>query len=112
MRRELSDSEVIGACGGIIGALVVAGVAGSLRPVITQANAVLLLVLVVVGAAYVGGRWAGGATALAAVLAGKVRGGAIVLPVCGRNIDARTHDAVLAGQPDKPYGRHVLPTAA
>jgi threonine dehydratase len=53
-----------------------------------------------------------GATALAAVLAGKVRGGAIVLPVCGRNIDARTHDAVLASQPDKPHGRHVLPTAA
>jgi threonine dehydratase len=41
-----------------------------------------------------------GAAALAAVLAGKVRGDAIVLPVCGRNVDARVHEAVLASQPE------------
>lgn len=37
-----------------------------------------------------------GATALAAVLAGRVRGGAIVVPVCGRNIDPKVHAGVLA----------------
>ena len=37
-----------------------------------------------------------GAAALAAVLAGKVSGRAIVLPVCGRNIDAQAHARVLA----------------
>lgn len=37
-----------------------------------------------------------GAAALAAVLAGKVRGRAIVVPVCGRNVDARVHAQILA----------------
>jgi threonine dehydratase len=37
-----------------------------------------------------------GAASLAAVLAGKVAGRAIVLPLCGRNIDAQTHAKVLA----------------
>lgn len=40
-----------------------------------------------------------GAAALAAVLAGKVSGRAIVLPVGGRNIDARVHAAVLEAHP-------------
>jgi threonine dehydratase len=40
-----------------------------------------------------------GATALAAVLAGKVQGRAIVVPVCGRNIDPTVHAAVLAATP-------------
>ena len=37
-----------------------------------------------------------GAAGLAAVLAGKIRGRAVVLPVCGRNIDARVHGEILA----------------
>jgi threonine dehydratase len=41
-----------------------------------------------------------GAAALAAVLANKVRGRAIVLPVCGRNIDVKTHARVLAQHTD------------
>ena len=40
-----------------------------------------------------------GAAPLAALLAGKVRAGAIVLPVCGRNIDARVHAEILARVP-------------
>jgi threonine dehydratase len=41
-----------------------------------------------------------GATALAAVLAGKVAGHRVVLPVCGRNIDVRLHEHVVSRQPD------------
>lgn len=37
-----------------------------------------------------------GAAAVAAVLSGKVRGRAAVLPVTGRNIEARRHEAVVA----------------
>ena len=40
-----------------------------------------------------------GAAALAAVLAGKVGGRAVVVPVCGRNIDPKVHAAVLAAHP-------------
>jgi len=40
-----------------------------------------------------------GAAALAAVLAGRVAGRAVVVPVCGRNIDPKVHAAVLARQP-------------
>jgi threonine dehydratase len=43
-----------------------------------------------------------GAAPLAAVLAGKVRGRCVVLPVGGRNIDPRVHAAVLASQPELP----------
>lgn len=38
-----------------------------------------------------------GAAPLAAVLAGKVHGRHVVLPVCGRNIDPHVHQEVLAG---------------
>jgi threonine dehydratase len=48
-----------------------------------------------------------GAAALAAVLAGKVKGRSAVLPVCGRNIDVATHAAVLAGQADHVAGAMV-----
>jgi threonine dehydratase len=41
-----------------------------------------------------------GATALAALLAGKVPGRAVVLPIGGRNIDARVHERVVASQPE------------
>ena len=44
-----------------------------------------------------------GATAFAAVLAGKISPGTsrtAVLPICGRNIDARTHERVVASQPE------------
>ncbi len=41
-----------------------------------------------------------GAAPFAAVLAGKVRGRAVVLPVCGRNIDARVHEEIL-GRADR-----------
>jgi threonine dehydratase len=37
-----------------------------------------------------------GAAPLAAVLAGKISSRAVVLPVCGRNIDPRVHEAVVA----------------
>jgi threonine dehydratase len=37
-----------------------------------------------------------GAAAVAAVLAGKVGGGALVAPVCGRNIDPRVHEEAVA----------------
>lgn len=43
-----------------------------------------------------------GAAALAAVLAGKVQGRAIVVPITGRNIDPRAHAAVLADTPSAP----------
>lgn len=36
------------------------------------------------------------AAPLAAVLAGKVRARSVVLPVCGRNIDARVHEEIVA----------------
>jgi threonine dehydratase len=39
------------------------------------------------------------AAALAAVLSGKTGGRAVVVPVCGRNIDPRVHADVLAGHP-------------
>ena len=68
MRRPLTDSEVIGGAAGAIAALCVAGLLGSVRGEISQANAALILVLVIIGAAVVGGRWAGGATALAAAV--------------------------------------------
>ena len=42
-----------------------------------------------------------GAAALAAVLAGKVSSRAAVLPVCGRNIDPRVHERIVAGQPER-----------
>lgn len=41
-----------------------------------------------------------GAAPLAAVLAGRVTGQRIVLPVCGRNIDVQVHEAILASQTD------------
>ncbi|HUR58599.1 MAG TPA: threonine/serine dehydratase [Opitutaceae bacterium] len=40
-----------------------------------------------------------GAAALAAVLAGKVAAREVVVPICGRNIDARVHAAVVASAP-------------
>jgi threonine dehydratase len=52
-----------------------------------------------------------GAAALAAVLAGKVRGRAIVVPVCGRNVDARVHAQVLAEHATLPCGDHVARAA-
>lgn len=68
MRRPLSDSEVLGAAAGAIVVMCVAGLLGAVRGEVSQANAGLVLVLVIIGAAAVGGRWAGGATALAAAL--------------------------------------------
>jgi threonine dehydratase len=52
-----------------------------------------------------------GASALAAVLAGKVTGRVAVLPICGRNIDARTHERVVAAQPEA-WPRMPVPVAA
>lgn len=65
MRRPLSDSEVIGGAAGAIVAICLAGLMGSVRTEVTHANAALVLALITIGAATVGGRWAGGATALA-----------------------------------------------
>jgi len=53
-----------------------------------------------------------GATALAAVLAGKVGGRAVVVPVCGRNIDASVHAAVLAATPASTLRAETLSRAA
>lgn len=52
-----------------------------------------------------------GAAALAAVLAGKVTGRTVVLPVCGRNIDARTHERIVAEQPETMFAREVAVAA-
>ena len=68
MRRPLTDSEVIGACLGAIGAMVVAGLLGSVRTEVSQANCALMLAIVIIAAASVGGRWAGVFTALAAAM--------------------------------------------
>ncbi|MGN6695230.1 MAG: DUF4118 domain-containing protein, partial [Aquihabitans sp.] len=68
MRRPLSDSEVIGGALGAIVAITVAGLLGGFRGEVDHANAALLLALVTIGAAMIGGRWAGGATALAGAL--------------------------------------------
>ena len=43
-----------------------------------------------------------GAVGVAALLAGKIRGRAVVLPVGGRNIDARLHERVVAGETEAP----------
>lgn len=53
-----------------------------------------------------------GAAALAAVLAGKIRGRAVVLPVCGRNIDARVHAEILARVDQRAVGRAPIACAA
>lgn len=42
-----------------------------------------------------------GAAPLAAVLAGRVRGRHVVLPVCGRNIDPRVHEVIVSGQEER-----------
>lgn len=68
MRRNLTDSEVIGASLGAIAAMCIAGLLGSVRAQVSQANAGLVLVLVIIAASTIGGRWAGGATALAAAV--------------------------------------------
>jgi threonine dehydratase len=47
-----------------------------------------------------------GAAALAAVLAGKVGGRAIVLPICGRNIDARVHAQILEAHPMPEFSEY------
>jgi threonine dehydratase len=52
-----------------------------------------------------------GATALAAVLAGKVRGRAIVVPVTGRNIEPRVHQQILETAADST-GRCPIARAA
>lgn len=66
MRQKLSDDEVMGICIGSLMAIGLAGVLGAVRTEIDQANAALALALVVIGAAWLGGRWAGGATAIVA----------------------------------------------
>lgn len=53
-----------------------------------------------------------GATALAAVLAGKVRGRAVVVPITGRNIDITLHQRVVSGEVPPVSGGAVWPFAA
>ena len=53
-----------------------------------------------------------GAAALAAVLAGKVGGAAVVVPVCGRNVDARVHAAVIDGHSGTTFARECDARAA
>jgi threonine dehydratase len=52
-----------------------------------------------------------GAAPLAAVLAGKVSGRALVLPIGGRNIDARAHAAVLEAHPATPQCEAIAQAA-
>ncbi len=68
MRRTLDDTEVVGIGIGSLVAIGVAGLLGAVRGEISQANAALALVLVVIVAAFTGGRWAGGATAIVGAL--------------------------------------------
>ncbi len=53
-----------------------------------------------------------GAAVLAAVLAGKVHGRALVVPVTGRNIDPAVHSAVLAGEEEARIASSPLRCAA
>jgi threonine dehydratase len=54
-----------------------------------------------------------GAAAVAAVLAGKVTGRAVVLPICGRNIDPRVHgQAVVCGRDWVPAANRMAEAAA
>ena len=69
MRRALSDAEAVGIAIGALVAITLAGLLGSVRGEMSQANAALVLVLVVVLAAYTGGRWAGAATGFVAAVA-------------------------------------------
>jgi hypothetical protein len=48
MRRPLSDAEVFGGGLGAIAAMIVAGLLGAVRGEVSQANAALVLVLVVI----------------------------------------------------------------
>ncbi len=66
MRKNLSDSDVMGIGIGALVALTVAGLLGAFRGGLDRPNAALVLVLVVIAAAAVGGRWAGVATGLTA----------------------------------------------
>jgi threonine dehydratase len=52
-----------------------------------------------------------GATAFAAALAGKISASVAVLPICGRNIDARVHERVVAGEPEWAPARPIAAAA-
>ena len=52
-----------------------------------------------------------GATALAAVLAGKISARAAVLPIGGRNIDPRIHEHVVTSQPESVLPRRLAAAA-
>lgn len=52
-----------------------------------------------------------GATAFAAVLAGKISARVAVLPICGRNIDAHVHERVVAGEPEWTPARPIAAAA-
>jgi len=52
-----------------------------------------------------------GATALAAVLAGKISARAAVLPIGGRNIEPRVHAEILAGTPERASERGAASAA-
>lgn len=52
-----------------------------------------------------------GAVGLAALLSGRVRAGAVVLPIGGRNIDVRVHERVLS-EAEKPEFNHAGAAAA
>lgn len=100
LRPTLADGLAVGR----LGALAFACAAPKVDDVVTVTEAELARAMaeyarragaVVEGAA---------AAPLAAVLAGKVRGGTIVLPVTGRNVDARRHAEIVASQADARGG--------
>ncbi len=96
LRPTLADGLAVAR----MGALAFAGAAPHVDDVVTVTEAELARAM----AAYArrAGAVVEGAAAapLAAVLAGKVRGGTLVLPVTGRNIDARRHTEIVASQAD------------
>ncbi len=87
-----------------VGARTFAAAAGKVDAVVTVTEAEIAAAVACLareGGAVVEGA---GATALAAVLAGKVRGGVVGVPVCGRNIDPAVHAAVLAAADARAVG--------
>ncbi|MBL9211575.1 MAG: threonine/serine dehydratase [Opitutaceae bacterium] len=93
--RTLADGLAVARVGAETFALAAARVDEVVTVTEDEIEAALALLARTCGAVVEGA----GAAALAAVVAGKVRGRAVVVPVGGRNIDPAVHAAVLARHP-------------
>ncbi|HWL14142.1 MAG TPA: threonine/serine dehydratase [Opitutus sp.] len=93
-----------------VGATAFATAAGLVDDVVTVSERELAAAIAVLGCEAGVVAEGAGATAFAAVLAGKVRARSVVLPVTGRNIDARVHQRLLAARTSRET--HLLPHAA